>query len=106
MNDDDVIAAVGIFLVGLALLIFVSVVAAVVWFIVAAVAEHYRREHLTKKAEESFDRIASEEGVDLPVDDVVQAMVGAGLDPPSGAIYDDYLDLMEGVLMGTGRRYE
>jgi hypothetical protein len=106
MNDDDVIAAVGIFLIGLALLIFVSVVAAFVWFVVAAIAEYYRREHLTKKAEESFDRIASEVGVDLPVDDVVQAMVGAGLDSPSSGVYDDYLDLLEGVLMGTGRRYE
>lgn len=107
MSDGDgaeALFAIAVVLVALSLLVLASAVAAIIWLVIASILAAIRREHLRKQAKERFDRVISDEGVDIPLDEVFRAMSIGGVVPESRG-YDEF-DLMGGVPFGVGEAYE
>ena len=88
-------------LVGLSLLIAVSALAAVVWFVISTIGMKMRKDYLAKKARESIEEGFEREGTDVPIDDLFAAYGAAGVVIDDEDVDED--DMLGGILLGMGR---
>lgn len=72
--NDDAIGALGIFFIGLAILLVVGTIVALIWFIIATIAMEIRFQNYRRQAEEHFDRLLKEEGALDDVESTLNAM--------------------------------
>lgn len=104
MKDQDgsaALALLAILVIGLALLIFVSLAAAIVWWIGAALAREARRRWLRRESGERYDQAVFQNGLTIEPDDGLQIAVAGGLEfPKTGG--NDALDMAAGVSVGLG----
>ena len=102
MNDDD-LDSLAVLIIGIAALLVVLMIAGLVWFIVSTIVAAYLYRQYLREAEDTFDEVAQELGVDLPVDDVLRATYAAGVDLPENGGYETVADWMTGTPMGVSQ---
>lgn len=71
-----------VFVLFLAGLLAVLLIAGVVWFLIAATIASVSYANHIRQAEAEFDRVAAEIGIDLDTDEVLRAVYGAGIELP------------------------
>lgn len=100
-DDTEVLMWMFLALVGLALLMAVGTLAAVVWFVISAIGMKMRREYLEQKARERIDERLEREGGNVPIDDLFVAYGAAGVEIDTEDVDDD--DFLGGILLGMGK---
>lgn len=70
---------------------------------IAIIIAYRRYKKYRKEAEEEFDQIVQETGVDLPFDDMAYAIGLFGVEPPEGE-FDTVMDWMAGSAIGTSEK--
>jgi hypothetical protein len=105
-NDLDAIGALfvaAIILVfGLVLLIAVGTLAAIVWYTFSLIIAYIRYRMYLAEAGVTFDDVASRLGVDYPVDDMLRATWGSGVELPDEG-FENPADWMAGTPVGIER---
>lgn len=96
--DDDALIGLGLTLVGAALIIAGLIIAAAIWFIISVIVAYIRYRQYLAEAEEDYDAIAQELGIDLPIDEVLGAI---GVEMPAVGGYDNIADWMAGIPVGV-----
>jgi hypothetical protein len=96
MKDDEWIVGLGF----LALCIFLILVVTPLVLVVLAIVASIRYEQLVKSGQEVYDRIEMEQGVDLPIDDVLRALFGAGVELPQDG-FEEPIDWFTATLFGV-----
>jgi hypothetical protein len=102
MNRNDALEAIGIFMIGLAILLAVGTVVALIWYVVATLAMEMRYRRYREQAEERFDYILKHEGVLDDIDSVLHAMFpGITVGQTN---YQNAAEFTAGVLFGREHR--
>jgi hypothetical protein len=98
MNNDDALMGLGILLLGIGVLVFAFGFVAIVWFVLSAIIGYIQYQKYLKEADEEFEAIARETGVDLPVDDILQSI---GIEVPDAPGFETVADWMAGTPLGV-----
>ena len=102
MKNNDGLEALGILFIGLAVLLVVGVVVALIWYMVATAAMEIRYQRYRKQAEKQFDYILKQEGV---IDDVESLLRSLYPDVPiSQTDYQNMGQFVAGTLFGRKRK--
>ncbi len=88
------------FLMTMALLIYVSLIAAVIWYLITVAITQYRYRQHQIQGEADFDEIAAQLGINFDPDDLLRALYGAGIDLPNEG-YRTVADWMAGTVFGV-----
>ena len=99
MKDDEWLGGLA-FLIICGFLIFIIVVITPLVLGILAVIATIRYEMLVQDGREAYDRIELEEGVTIPVDDVLRALFGAGIELPEDG-FKEPIDWLAGALLGV-----
>ena len=73
MDDDDAIIGLGLLIIGIALFIYGVIILMVIWFVISAIFGYIQYKKYRRESEEEYDEIAREIGIDLPVDEILEA---------------------------------
>jgi hypothetical protein len=105
-NDLDAlggtIVALAVLVFGLVLLVAVGTLAAIVWYMFSLVIAYIRYRMYLAEAGATFDDVASRLGVDYPVDELMKATWGAGIELPDEG-FENPVDWMVGTPVGIER---
>lgn len=101
MGRDDSEALMWLFLVifGVAFLITAYLFYLAITGLIAVIIAYRRYKKYRKEAEEEFDQVVQETGVDLPFDDIAYAVGLFGVEPPEEE-FDTVMDWMAGSAIG------
>jgi hypothetical protein len=70
-------------LIVLLVLLIILLVLGLIWFLIAAAIAAWRYHRYYQQAEADCKQVYAEYGVNMPVDDVIHTVYGAGIDLPS-----------------------
>jgi hypothetical protein len=102
-SGEDAIVALGLILIGVGLIIIGLVLWAIVSFIIAAIVAYNRQQRYLREAEEDFDEVVRELGVDLPIEEVLESI---GLDVPPTGEFETVADWMAGTPVGVTTEWD
>lgn len=71
-------------MIALCFLLIGIAIAALIWFIIAALIAHYRYNRFKLLAEKDFEQDAAELGLDIPAEAVGEAFWESGVEVPAG----------------------
>jgi hypothetical protein len=98
-GSSDDLDAVGMLLIGLALLIIAGAVAALVWYAVTGIVIVVRYYLYSKKAEERYQQLEADVGIGYDTDDVFRSVFGESADFSEGDI-DNPVDWFSETVIG------
>src|SRR2546430_1135748 len=101
MSNDgtDALAYLAVVVIGFALIVWGLIIIGLLWFSISAVVAAYRYKKYLREANEEFEQVMSETGADLPVDEILRATYGAGIELPENGF--DYFDWFEATVIGV-----
>jgi hypothetical protein len=100
MKDDEELFWLVVLVWGLVMLIAIGLVAALIWFIITSAVAYIQYRQYLKEAENTFDELANELGVNLPVDDILRASWAMGIQLPEDGFHS-VADWMSGTPLGV-----
>ena len=104
MSNDDAIVGIGLSLIGIALIIYGVIIFVIVWAIISAIIGYLQYKKYLKEAEEEFDEIAQEIGIDLPIDEILETVMG--VEVPDAPGFETVADWMAGTPLGVTEEWE
>ncbi len=96
MKDDEWIGWLVFLMIGIFLIVVITPIVLGVLAVIATI----RYEMLIQDGRDAYDRIEMEEGVAIPVDDVLRALFGAGIELPEDG-FKEPIDWLAGALLGV-----
>lgn len=101
MKDEDALIGFGLFLIGLTLFLLVAPIAGLLWFALSFAIYEHRRQLYQKDSEEIIEQEMDVLGASLPIDDVLRATYGAGVELPEEG-FGNSVDWFQATILGQG----